>query len=153
MPSFWRQGLLAASIIAYAVVCIGIIGLAKQTAVIERNQPAKTVMAEKPGRNERASNALVLSLTALPAASADGTDVAKTSKAPGIDSEWLAPEKDRLMNLAGVLPFYPHRANRPQLKVAKAARGAMNIGQAPIHTAMPSERVTRPRYIGLRVNW
>lgn len=110
MPSFWRQGLLAASIIVYAVVCIGIVGLAKQTGAVERNQPAKAMMAEKPGRNERASKAPVVSLTALPAASADGTDV-KSSKAPGVDSEWLAPEKDRLMNLPNGLPFYPHRAN------------------------------------------
>ena len=37
--------------------------------------------------------------------------------------------------------------------VANTATGAMNIGQAPIHTAMPSARATRPKYIGLRVNW
>src|SRR6516162_917269 len=40
-----------------------------------------------------------------------------------------------------------------QLTVAKTAKGAINIGQEPIHTAMPRERATRPRYIGLRVNW
>jgi hypothetical protein len=111
MPSFWRQGLLAASIIVYAVVCIRIVVLAKQTAVIEGNQSAKAMTAEKPGRNERASDTAALSLAALPAAPADGTDAAKGSKAPGIDSLWLAPEKDRLLNQPGVLPFYPHRAN------------------------------------------
>jgi hypothetical protein len=38
-----------------------------------------------------------------------------------------------------------------QLAVAKTAMGAMNIGHAPIQTAMPRVRITRPRYMGLRV--
>src|SRR5262249_36978715 len=40
-----------------------------------------------------------------------------------------------------------------QLAVAKVATGAKSIGQAPTHSATPSVRITRPRYIGLRVNW
>jgi Cytochrome c554 and c-prime len=55
--------------------------------------------------------ALLLSLTALPAVSADSTNVTNGPQAPGLDSKWLAPEKDRLLNLPGALPFYPHRAN------------------------------------------
>ena len=121
MPSFWRQGLLVAEIIVYAIVCIGIVALVRRTAVIEPNQPAEAMTAEKPGRVERASNAPVLSLNAPPAASADGTDVAKSSKGPGIDSLWLAPEKDRLMNLPDVLPFYPHRANTRDNKTLPAS--------------------------------
>jgi hypothetical protein len=47
MLSFWRQGLLAASIIVYAVVCIAIVGMAEQSTGIERSQPAKAMMATK----------------------------------------------------------------------------------------------------------
>src|SRR6516165_5730896 len=36
--------------------------------------------------------------------------------------------------------------------MAKTAIGAMSIGQAPTQTAMPRVMVTRPRYIGLRLN-
>src|SRR5215472_3061742 len=39
-----------------------------------------------------------------------------------------------------------------QLAVANRATGAPNIGHAPIQIAMPRVRVTRPKYIGLRVN-
>src|SRR5437879_5939774 len=38
-----------------------------------------------------------------------------------------------------------------QFAVTKTATGAMNIGQAPTHTAMPRVTITSPRYIGLRV--
>src|SRR5580700_9821143 len=40
----------------------------------------------------------------------------------------------------------------PQLVVAKTAVGARNIGQAPTQMAIPSAKMTRPRYIGLRVS-
>src|SRR5262249_17897732 len=39
-----------------------------------------------------------------------------------------------------------------QLAVAKRATGAPNIGHAPTHIAMPRVRITKPKYIGLRVN-
>src|SRR5580658_97765 len=61
--------------------------------------------------------------TSYPAASA-GVDQNEAQAAPGGssssvspmsqikgDSKWLAPGKDLLMNTAGALPFYPHRAN------------------------------------------
>ena len=38
-----------------------------------------------------------------------------------------------------------------QFAVTKTATGAMKIGQAPTHTAMPRVTITSPRYIGLRV--
>src|SRR5215472_14298580 len=39
-----------------------------------------------------------------------------------------------------------------QLAVANRAMGAPNIGHAPTQIAMPRARITRPRYMGLRVN-
>src|SRR5271166_2056386 len=39
-----------------------------------------------------------------------------------------------------------------QLAVANRAMGPPNIGHAPTQIAMPRVRITRPRYMGLRVN-